>query len=173
MLQHRLSSATTLPPWAFFSPYLHIEKFTHSLSLSLPPHQSRPQTEHTDFGTECILCSHYCDVPPWAIQTAEWGWGGGVRQGKTCRGPAKPAGAVLWKLDTSTPLLENWLVGYYTEFMMIFCTEEPLSANLDGGLPGRTEVCAWEWKKRCRLIPILISHYCFGDDSLTHSVVVF
>lgn len=150
----------------FFSPCLHIEKFT----LSLSPHQSRPQTEHTEFGTECILCSYDCDVPPWVIQTAEWRGQAGRRQGQTCRGPAKPAWAVLWKVDTPTPLLENWLVGYYTEFLMIFCTEELLSADVDGGVPGITEVYAWKLKKRCHMI--LMSHYCFGDDSLTHSVVV-
>lgn len=70
----------------------------------------------------------------------------GQMQGEARRSPARSVWAVLWKLDTVSPLLEKQLVGCCADFttrsaQMDYCLMNPYTAA-----PGITLACAWRWK---------------------------
>lgn len=149
-LEHRPSSQP--PRWLdrLFAP-LCSDKF-----LPSRPYQSRPQT-HAEFLEEEAFSAAI--IPMFLHESSSLRSGGqaGRMQGETRRGPARSVRVVLWKLDTATPLVENWLLRYYTDFTMRSSTQMSYClVNSHMVAPGITVVCAQRWKTRGQFLTLLL-----------------
>lgn len=114
------STACPLSYHVVSPPSPHLPLFAHWKFniLALPPigHVRKP-TLNIDLEPKAFSAA---DIVMFLSESSSLQSGGqaGRRQGETWSSPAKSVWAALRKLDTLTPLTENWLLGYNTEFMM-------------------------------------------------------